>query len=307
MGLKTAINRAIHRLGYTLVRNATLAKLTERDAGGAQIRPGNDSGADQAVGPGNKACSLRLVHSENKAPPICTALAPKFDPAKKRSQMDRHIEEFQSKGITVIGTNSEIASTWRETEIFDRDVGNRHAAWDWAGNDIKPYSTDLRTAIPSESVREGLRQLFSADDFESFFRGVLGCPATVANCRVVKSPAHAGQGVGPQEFHRDGCPPGVIRGVLYLTDVDEDTGPFQYQDSTSTTQTVIGKTGDLLIFDAMRLLHRAMPPKMHERTAIDLVFMPRLPNQELTIMVAGMNHWPADPFFFEKPVERAKF
>jgi hypothetical protein len=305
MGLKTAINRAMHRLGHTLVRNATLAKLMERDANVPQTRLRNDSGVDQAVGSGKNVRSLRLVHSENKAPSICTGLAPKFDPAKKRSQMDRHIEEFQSKGITVVGTNPEIASIWRETEIFDRDVGNRHAAWDWAGNDIKPYTTDLRTGIPSESVKEGLRQLFGADDFESFFRGVLGCPATVANCRLVKSPAHTGKGVGPQEFHRDGCPPGVIRGVLYLTDVDEDTGPFQYQDSTSGTQTVMGKTGDLLIFDAMRLLHRARPPKLRERTAIDLVFMPRLPDQELTIMVAGMNHWPADPFFFEKPVERA--
>jgi hypothetical protein len=92
--------------------------------------------------------------------------------------------------------------------------------------------------------------------------------------------------------------------VLYLTDVDEETGPFQYQDAASATQTVMGKTGDLLIFDAMRLLHRAMPPKTRERTAIDLVFMPRLPDQELTIVAAGMNHWPADPFFFEVPIQR---
>lgn len=32
--------------------------------------------------------------------------------------------------------------------------------------------------------------------------------------------------------------------------------------------------------------------------------MPRMPNEEMRIMVIGMNHWPADPFFFRMPVER---
>jgi hypothetical protein len=57
---------------------------------------------------------------------------------------------------------------------------------------------------------------------------------------------HSESAVGPQSWHHDGCPPGVFRGVLYLCDVDRDTGPFQYKDDKGT----LGKTGDLLVFDA---------------------------------------------------------
>ncbi|MGJ5243108.1 hypothetical protein ACQR14_36350, partial [Bradyrhizobium oligotrophicum] len=67
---------------------------------------------------------------------------------------------------------------------------------------------------------------------------------------------------------------------------------------------VLGKTGDLLVFDATRLPHRGSPPTHKTRSAIDMVFMPRMPDEEMTIMVVGMNHWPADPFFVKLPKER---
>jgi hypothetical protein len=242
----------------------------------------------------------------NRPPPKCTALAPAFDAGKTPSQLARQIADFQAKGIAIIGTSPQKAAGWRETESFDRDVGNRHSAWDWAGNDIRPYTDDLRTGLPSAALVEDLRALFTGEDFEAFFRGVLGCPVTVANVRLVKSVPHPGDGVGPQEWHRDGCPPGVIRGVLYLTDVDESNGPFQHKDESGSEHTVLGKTGDLLVFDAMRLLHRALPPIRNERKAIDLVFMPRLPGRELQIIVAGMNHWPVDPFFYSVPEDRTE-
>jgi hypothetical protein len=121
---------------------------------------------------------------------------------------------------------------------------------------------------------------------------------------LVRSFPHVTDGVGPQEWHRDGCPPGVIRGVFYLCDVDAETGPFQHKDSSGHEHTVCGKAGDLLIFDATRLLHRGSPPSHKIRSAIDLVFMPRMPDEEMQIMVVGMNHWPADPFFYKMPKER---
>ena len=79
----------------------------------------------------------------------------------------------------------------------------------------------------------------------------------------------------------------------------------QYKDAAGSAHTVLGKTGDLLVFDATRLMHRGSPPSHKTRSAIDLVFMPRMPNEEMRIMVVGMNHWPADPFFFKMPVDRA--
>jgi hypothetical protein len=231
-------------------------------------------------------------------------LAPPFRPSGPPSPVDRYILEFQDKGITIIGTNSEKAAAWRESEVFDRDVGNMHSSWDWAGNSIYPYSEALRTGLPSSSLIEDLCALFTSSDFEVFFRSILGCSVMVCNCRLVQSLPHADAGVGPQSWHQDGCPPGVIRGVLYLTDVDERCGPFQYKDEADRVHTVVGHTGDLLIFDAMRLRHRALPPTYSVRAAIDLVFMPRLPGQAFQIVVSGMNHWPADPFAYSIPKER---
>jgi hypothetical protein len=244
---------------------------------------------------------LRLARVANSPPRACTMFAPQFKADAASDLSACHIVEFQEKGITVIGTSPERAAAWRESEAFDRGVGNLHPSWEWAGNSIEPYSKDLLTGLPSAHLIEELRVLFTDAEFDAFFRGVLGCPAMVGNCRLVQSPPHFGEGIGPQSWHQDGCPPGVIRGVLYLTEVDEQTGPFQYKDCDDNIHTVLGHAGDLLVFDAMRLPHRAMPPSQHVRSAIDLVFMPRLPDFEFKIVVAGMNHWPADPFVCTAP------
>jgi hypothetical protein len=288
MTTKQAIAKVLARLGYRVVRVTAEPPVTLQ---AIEVGPA-ESGARPA--------SI-LKRAENAPPRRCTTLARAPDKGSDLGRFTDRVKEFHEKGITVVPTNPEFAQNWRETEKFEKDVGNRHSAWDWAGNSVKPYSQQLRSGLPSQKLRDDLRQLFSSPDFDSFFRGVLGCPITVANCRLVQSIPHSESGIGPQSWHHDGCPPGVFRGVLYLCDVDRDTGPFQYRDEKGREHEVLGKTGDLLVFDAMRLEHRAVPPKSHMRTAIDLVFMPRLPGQEFQINVAGMNHWPADPFVFAEP------
>jgi hypothetical protein len=310
MTLKLKINQALHRIGYSLVREDTLARLVaSAQAQSAPVPPVAEAAAAPApIEPPPAAPELRLtlVPAANEPPRMCTALAPKFDPSTASGRFGRHIQAFQEHGIAVIPTGAEQAGRWRQMETIERDVGNRHSAWDWAGNAIAPYSDDLRTGVPSAALIGDLIRLFTGEDFEAFFRGVLGCPATIGNCRLVKSLPHSGEGVGPQSWHQDGCPPGVIRGVFYLTDVGEFSGPFQHKDASGAEHSVLGKAGDLLVFDAMRLPHRAMPPERDVRMAIDLVFMPRLPGQEFGILVAGMNHWPADPFFYRVPTDRTE-
>ncbi|MGJ4962398.1 hypothetical protein [Bradyrhizobium sp. HKCCYLRH3061] len=298
--LKIGVNQALGAVGYQLVRTDTLGRFNGffEPVPSSTVSPDSRSAAMQPR-------RLTLLPAANTAPAMCTAHAPKFDPQKTPSQLADKIVEFQQNGVTVISTNPEKAATFRETESFDRDVSNRHSAWDWAGNSVAPYTTDLLTGIPSPALLDYLHGLFSGGDFDSFFRSVLGCPAKVANVRLVRSPPHETDGVGPQEWHSDGCPSGVIRGVLYLCDVDKQTGPFQYRDSAGKEHTVLGKTGDLLVFDATRLMHRGSPPSHKTRSAIDLVFMPRLPGEDMKLMVVGMNHWPADPFFVKLPKERA--
>ncbi|CCD83622.1 protein of unknown function [Bradyrhizobium sp. ORS 285] len=297
--LKGGVNQALGALGYRLVRADTLEQLVRQpgpDHSPAQISTSASGSAQPRL--------LSLLPATNAPPSMCTAHAPRFDSHKTPSQLADKIVAFQQNGVTVISTNPEKAAMFRETEQFDRDVSNRHSAWDWAGNSVAPYTQDLQTGMPSAALVDYLRVLFSGGDFDAFFRGVLGCPAKVANVRLVRSKPHLTDGVGPQEWHSDGCPAGVIRGVLYLCDVDEQTGPFQYRDANHRDHTVLGKTGDLLVFDATRLMHRGSPPTHKTRSAIDLVFMPRMPDEEMQIMVVGMNHWPADPFFVKVPKER---
>jgi len=65
--------------------------------------------------------------------------------------------------------------------------------------------------------------------------------------------------------------------------------------------------GDFLIFDAMRLQHRAMPPKSGTRVALDFVFMPRPMGMDMTIIFAGMNNSPVDPFSYSVPIDKTPF
>jgi hypothetical protein len=314
MSLKLAVNKTLHSFGYTVVRNDTLARITQSaQAQNAPSGPLDDAPSERPCELANEPIvspgpipdpRLMLLPSENQPPRMCTALAPGFDPLRSAGRFGRNIQEFHQNGITVIATGAAQAARWRLSETVESDVGNRHPAWDWAGNSLVPYSDDLRTGIPSAALIADLTQLFTSDDFGAFFLGVLGCPISVGNCRLVKSLPHSGEGFGPQSWHQDGTPPGVIRGVLYLTDVGEKSGPFQYKDETGAEHTVLGTAGDLLVFDAMRLLHRAVPPERDVRMAIDLVFIPRLPGQEFRIIIAGMNHWPADPFFYQVPAAR---
>jgi hypothetical protein len=297
--LKGGLNQALGGLGYRLVRTDTLDQLTRQQP--APRTASTPSGLPD--GPQQQAGRFRLLPSANSPPAICTAYAPKFDPQKTPSQLADKIVAFQRDGVTVISTNPEKAASFCKTEHFDRGFGNVHPSWDWAGNSIAPYTNDLLTGLPSPALVDYLRTLFSGGDFESFFRGVLGCPAKVGNVRLVRSLPHGTEGVGPQVWHSDGCPAGVIRGVFYLCDVDEQTGPFQYKDSAGREHTVLGRTGNLLVFDATRLMHRGSPPSHKTRSAIDLVFLPRMPDEEMKVMVIGMNHWPADPFFYKMPIE----
>jgi hypothetical protein len=203
---------------------------------------------------------------------------------------------FRRAGICLINIPKSLLARWSNRLSFDQDVSNRNPSFQWAGNTIQPFSRTIRYAPPPEELMEDIRALFGNAAFESFFRLAHGCPIQILNCRPFQSLPHTEEGAGPQSFHRDGCPPGVIRGIVYLTDVGPESGPFEYKDAaTGAVQAVTAPAGTLLVFDANRLEHRARPPRKSARQALDLVFSPRLPNQEMRVVCAGMNNWPNDP------------
>jgi hypothetical protein len=316
MSLRRAINQTLNRFGYSIIREETFNRLTQQRSRGSvappETRPSPET--PPSLGPASerlanpeKSRRLTLRSVANRPPRFCNAYTDPSAADRLSGWVRDKVREFQANGVAVVETNRDQALRWSETEVFDRDVSNLHSSWDWAGNSVNSYGGDLRTGMPSQALQDELLELFSQSDFEQFFRGVLGCSIDISNCRLVRSQPHSGVGIGPQSWHEDGCPSGIIRGVLYLTDVDETNGPFQYKDAANVAHTITGKAGDLLIFDAMKLPHRAMPPVSRERMAIDLVFMPRLADAKMRVISAGMNHWPSDPFIFDVPTDKSEF
>lgn len=248
MKLKSIANGVLQKFGLRLVRSSTFVPATPRPA------------VVRVIGDSDRP-ARRLVPAANLPPPRCNDLAPTQSRPGLQRELAAHVDNLRGNGITVFKTDQANAARWLAQAQFDRDMTNLHSSWDWCGNSILSNNHVIRTSLPSDGLRQELRDLFSQESFDTFFREVLGCPITVANCRVWRSLPHPGGGQGPQSWHGDGCPAGILRGVLYLTDVSEDSGPFQYKDDAGKIHTVLGRAGDLLIFDAVRLLHRAMPPK----------------------------------------------
>lgn len=186
--------------------------------------------------------------------------------------------------------------------IFTEDVGNKHLRFDWCGNSIKPFLNfdRIKAAIPTENTLELIRTLLYSKKASDVITNYVGSNYSVICCRILKSEiSNSDEGIGPQSYHYDGNPPGIKRGLVYLTDVKEGCGPFEYIDHVSKMPTPIyGDKGSLLLFDANAVLHRATIPKLNNRIVLDLVLAPEIPNHKQLVIWPGMNHWPVNPFYF---------
>jgi hypothetical protein len=122
----------------------------------------------------------------------------------------------------------------------------------------------------------------------------------VVNSRYVESEPNPDEGIGPQKLHYDGNPPGIVRGLIYLCDVDNEGGGFEWQaeKGAPTTTIEVGPQGSFLLFDANRVFHRASPPKARTRKAIDLIFLrTKAGTKSVSISALGKT-WPVDPRLF---------
>lgn len=179
-----------------------------------------------------------------------------------------------------------------------------HPTLDWAhqpptagygkGNDTITYG-DITTA-----GMEVLRDVMIKGPFGDTVRKLFGgARFSIINVRPVHSLPHAGNGVGQQSMHLDGCPPGVFRAIVYLNDVSEENGPFEYIPvGKSEPVRVTGKAGSTIVFDANAVLHRATPPRVGERWALDLILLVH-PEActEIVDCRPGFT-WPIDPYMF---------
>jgi hypothetical protein len=212
---------------------------------------------------------------------------------------------FHETSICRTEIDASIADSIADRLDFNLDVGNRHARLDWDGNTVAPFSDLLRAAEPSQEVLDILHGALYAPPIASLMQACMGGDVWYLNARPFQSLPHDGSGAGPQDYHHDGNPPHIIRAIIYLVDVDEDNGPFEYVDGNDHKHRVTGPKGTMFIFDANRLLHRAVPPRGRLRKSVDFVILPRTKSQPRSIIWAGINNWPGDPFHFSVNKMRA--
>ena len=181
---------------------------------------------------------------------------------------------------------------------FSESVSNLHYRLDWAGNEREAYSEHIRYSPVSQTHLDIVHELIYGTSVFEFVADALGFDPCVYAYRAFRSIVHRDAGVGPQDYHHDGCPPGIYRMLIYLSEVDSNTGPFRYHLPNGLIHEVLGDFGTLIIFDANKLWHSAKPPHTRERIALDFCIGPRHEQSEQFVIAPGMNNWPCDPFLF---------
>lgn len=146
-----------------------------------------------------------------------------------------------------------------------------------------------------------LHDVFVVGSIGDSMRSQIGSKFAIINVRPVESTPHDGDGIGQQSFHRDNCPPGIFRGLLYLVDVEADEGGFEYKpvDGSEEPVQVLGKAGSWILFDANAVDHRASPPRTKTRLALDFIIL-AIPDDADEIVHCAERGiiWPVDPYMF---------
>jgi hypothetical protein len=210
----------------------------------------------------------------------------------------RAADEFFREGCTSVQLDQGLVQSWRDQLDFRLPVTNPAASFDWAGNAINGYSDKIKRSNVSTKLLQELCNRFAQKDFEELFGALLGCRIMLQHVRAFCSEPVKSSGAGPQAWHNDGCPDGLLRGILYMTDVNERSGAFQYKNKKDEIVSVIGPKGTLAIFDADQVLHRGSPPLDRHRDAFDLTFSPRMNGEPMMAFASGTSIFPNDPFMF---------
>jgi len=79
------------------------------------------------------------------------------------------------------------------------------------------------------------------------------------------------------KLHTDGDMYGSVKVMIYLTDVDEESGPFTVWDSEiKNRKEITGKTGTVIFFNQNSLLHSAAANKSKDRIVLTFSLYPTL-------------------------------
>ena len=205
--------------------------------------------------------------------------------------------EFAASGLRMASIGAASAAGLARGLVFDRDTANQHVRLDWTGCSPRPWSPAIRTAIPGAEFLKRLYDLLYEPELSRLLRSCTGSDYAVLSARPLRfgaQPATAERLSGAESLHTDGCPVGVLRAVLYLSDAAEG---LEFQAGEELTAAA-GPAGTLVVFDGNRLPHRWSPGRGKDVDVIDLVLAPRHCRLDRCVIWPGMNRWPVDPFNF---------
>ena len=190
-----------------------------------------------------------------------------------------------------------------KNEILDYNIQlSKKPTLDWASLPIinrNSVSDKIQIGTMGQKGLQLIYDKFFTTELYNEIKSLITSDFSIINVRPTKSCPHSDDGVGPQKFHLDHCPPSIFRGIVYLVDVNEDDGAFEYYPVNTNERSVkaIGKEGDFFLFDANSIHHRGSPPREKERIALDFIILAHTNDIKNIVNTNPGTTWPVDPVY----------
>jgi hypothetical protein len=199
--------------------------------------------------------------------------------------------------------NLEETKLLKEAVFGYEDQLSKKPTLDWASLPIQKRSSVSEKIQIGSMSQKGLKLIYDKffnTDFHEELKNLLNSDFSIINVRPTKSEPHSDDGIGPQKFHLDYCPPAIFRGIVYLVDVGEEDGAFEYfpVNDTVSSKKAIGKAGDFFLFDANAIHHRGSPPRNNTRIALDFIILAHKVDIQNVVNTNPGTTWPVDPYLF---------
>ena len=120
----------------------------------------------------------------------------------------------------------------------------------------------------------------------------IGTAWRVLNVRIWKTfPHKEGEDLlGSLAWHHDGMPDGMLKLLIYMSDISADTGTVEWKDADDNSSILTGPVGTWLLFQNSGVLHRGVPPKDKNalRKVVEITLTPSILNDQ-TVIIGGNN------------------
>ena len=182
---------------------------------------------------------------------------------------------------------------------FSLDTHNGHVHLDWSGGSVTAWADFIRTARPTEAAMQALFQALYESPLSEIVRQRMGCDFAALSVRPFRVEPHPeAESTGPEQQHVDAAPPGVLRALVYLSDVAAGCGAFEYRAGVDQVVEIAGPAGTMILFDGNAVEHRWAPPRNRPFDVLDISLVPRHRRMNPCVIWSGMNSWPVDPYNF---------